>query len=152
MWVIGCVSAYLYDLCIKRKISYWGFPTSMVYLYYIISCLRYTILVGNHQYVGDWVCVGLPLWPLYKDKPHMWVIGCVSGDEAAPCLTAHQTGRSTARKTRTHRRRGPPANWPLWPGPLSWCPLPRPTESRRTRTRWVWVRHHLSLGLGREEG
>ena len=41
---------------------YWGFPTRMVYLYYIrgfptrmvylyyISCLRYTILVGNPRY------------------------------------------------------------------------------------------------------
>ena len=31
--------------------TYWGFPTKMVYLYYI-SCLRYTMLVGNsgHYY------------------------------------------------------------------------------------------------------
>ena len=29
---------------------YWGFPTRMVYLY-CMSCLRYTILVGNPWYV-----------------------------------------------------------------------------------------------------
>ena len=29
--------------------AYRGFPTRKVYLYYI-SCLRYTILVGNHRY------------------------------------------------------------------------------------------------------
>ena len=33
---------------------YLGFPTRMVYLYYI-SCLRYTIQAGNPRYVG--VCV-----------------------------------------------------------------------------------------------
>ena len=30
-----------------------GFPTRMVYLHYIL-CLRYTILVGNPQYVSTW--------------------------------------------------------------------------------------------------
>ena len=36
---------------------YWGFLIRMVYLYYI-SCLRYTILVGNPQYVmhKSWIC------------------------------------------------------------------------------------------------
>ena len=32
-----------------RYSAYRGFPTRMVYLHYI-SCLRYTILVGNPQY------------------------------------------------------------------------------------------------------
>ena len=32
--------------------SYAGFPTRMVYLYYI-ACLRYTILVGNPRYYGS---------------------------------------------------------------------------------------------------
>ena len=34
-----------------RQAIYRGFPTRMVYLYYI-SCLRYTILVGNPQYIA----------------------------------------------------------------------------------------------------
>ena len=41
--------------------TYWGFPTSMVYLY-CISCVRYTILVGNPRYSCrysySWMCVG----------------------------------------------------------------------------------------------
>ena len=38
--------------------SIWrGFPTRMVYLYYI-SCLRYTILVGNPR----WICRSSAAW------------------------------------------------------------------------------------------
>ena len=37
-------------------LKYWGFLTRMVYLYYI-SCLRYTILVGNPLY---WHSSGYP--------------------------------------------------------------------------------------------
>ena len=35
----------------EEGIIYRGFPTRMVYLYYI-SCWRYTILVGNPRYTG----------------------------------------------------------------------------------------------------
>ena len=35
----------------KEEGRYGGFPTRMVYLY-CISCLRYTVLVGNPQYYG----------------------------------------------------------------------------------------------------
>ena len=42
-----------------HPLIYQGFPTRMVYLYYI-SCLRYTILAGNPQYM-----------PLMKTKPAM---------------------------------------------------------------------------------
>ena len=38
------------------KCTCWGFPTRMVYLYYI-SCLRYTILVGNPRVKACWICL-----------------------------------------------------------------------------------------------
>ena len=34
----------------EKEHKYPGFPTRMVYPYYI-SCLRYTILVGNPRYI-----------------------------------------------------------------------------------------------------
>ena len=49
---------YLYHVK-YTYLSYRGFPTRMVYLYYI-SCLRYTILVGNPQIID-----------LYLRLPHI---------------------------------------------------------------------------------
>ena len=37
---------FSYKQVLPRIHLYWGFPTRMVYLYYI-ACLRYTILIGN---------------------------------------------------------------------------------------------------------
>ena len=44
-YVLTCVHAYL-EACGH---AYQGFPVRKVYLHYI-SCLRYTILVGNPRY------------------------------------------------------------------------------------------------------
>ena len=38
--------------CVKQCSQYRGFPTRMVYLYYV-SCLRCTILAGNPRYVVE---------------------------------------------------------------------------------------------------
>ena len=45
IWLTAAIYTYIH---IHTHI-YRGFPTRMVYLYYI-SCLRYTILVGNPRY------------------------------------------------------------------------------------------------------
>ena len=45
--VNGCFFFFFY---INLHFAYRGFPTRMVYLYYI-SCLRYTLLVGNPRLV-----------------------------------------------------------------------------------------------------
>ena len=38
----------------QTDVPYWGFPTRMVYLYYI-ACLRYTILVGNPRIMSEMI-------------------------------------------------------------------------------------------------
>ena len=58
--------------------AYWGFPTRMVYLCYI-SCLRYTILVGNPRIIEPLECgtvenntqlwnVPVVFWEQHKEK------------------------------------------------------------------------------------
>ena len=62
----------------RFTISYRGFPTRMVYLYYI-SCLRYTILVGNPRYdlllnlMSIFVCVVF-LQDGYSQQCVSWVL------------------------------------------------------------------------------
>ena len=48
LMLILCIGGFQPEWSISTMIR--GFPTRMVYLYYI-SCLRYTILVGNPQYI-----------------------------------------------------------------------------------------------------
>ena len=61
-----CVCVLRVSVC---ACAYRGFPTRMVYLYYI-SCLRYTILVGNPGYasvcVYVFVCLVMYLLWVYK--------------------------------------------------------------------------------------
>ena len=62
--VVICTDVYIYKYEHTKAhrakytahVVYRGFPTRMVYLYYI-SCLRYTILVGNPRYVTHIYCL-----------------------------------------------------------------------------------------------
>ena len=57
--VLTCTHTQSPENKVRQTIPiYRGFPTRMVYLYYI-SCLRYTILVGNPRYMGM-VCLMVP--------------------------------------------------------------------------------------------
>ena len=47
---------YPYNVFRHKTISYRGFPTTVAY-FYCISCLRYTILVGNPRYVQFIKCL-----------------------------------------------------------------------------------------------
>ena len=47
--VCVCVCVLGQTFWVSKCRTYWGFPTRMVYFYYI-SCLRYTILAGNPRY------------------------------------------------------------------------------------------------------
>ena len=52
VWVVGCVSAYLYYLCMKKGPDVWVIGCVSAYLYYL--CMK-------------------------KEEPDVWVIGvCVS--------------------------------------------------------------------------
>ena len=57
--LVGQIEMTCIACCVVMKLLYQVFLTRMVYLYYI-SCLRYTILVRNPQYVvqGDAWCNG----------------------------------------------------------------------------------------------
>ena len=57
-------NSFTFDMVTDRMVVYQGFPTRMVYLYYI-SCLRYTILVGNPRFIiltGDRRVLHLIWW------------------------------------------------------------------------------------------
>ena len=63
MFVFVCVCTLVYAYLIYR-----GFPTRMEYFYYI-SCLRYTILVGNprmyYSRAADRLCLTISRWTVY---------------------------------------------------------------------------------------
>ena len=56
---------------IYQMATYQGFPTRMVYLYYI-SCLRYTILVGNPRYPS-----------LHRRRLLLLFVGCLTSHKHA---------------------------------------------------------------------
>ena len=49
-WLKGSLDTHTPHILPEVVVSFGGVPTRMVYLYYI-SCLRYTILVGNPRFI-----------------------------------------------------------------------------------------------------
>ena len=97
---------------------YWGFPTRMVYLYYI-SYLRYTILAGNSRYAGWQWCMQHWNWEnacfvqlflvlcittTYKKNWSHQVSVCVCVCVCV-CVREREREREERERERCHRRR-----------------------------------------------